>query len=373
MNLRRLVLSICAFTALSALLVVPVTRANAPGPAISQLTDDRAADVRPAWSPDNNTIAFQSNRNGPYDIYLMNADGTQQRALTKGTSDDRHPAWMPDGKTLLFDSAEGTTREIWSLNVADGSTKQLTRVGALANFPSPSPDGQRMTFFVFKDDTLDLWSARIDGSDAKPLTRGLASARENQCTFACHQAAWSKDGKMLAYAGGDHQTIWTMGSDGANPRQLIADAEHNHFPWFLADGRLGFITEHITSSSAWTDAWAYDFQSEQRVRLHEQMSLQGPMEWSNDNTKLVFHSPRGGNFDIYLIDLNAPGGMDALQGKPVPSDQMRTPVATSAPIPAPPARASDSNAASLIWAIPIGATLLLAIGILVWNFRRRPR
>ncbi|MBI4790832.1 MAG: hypothetical protein HY782_27700 [Chloroflexi bacterium] len=81
-------------------------------------------------------------------------------------------------------------------------------------------------------------------------------------------------------------------------------------------------------------------------------------------------APRRGNYDIYMIHLNAPGGMDALQGKPVPSGQIPTPTPTKAPNPAPPASASD-NAADLGWAIPIGATLLLAIGILVWSFRRR--
>jgi hypothetical protein len=37
-----------------------------------------------------------------------------------------------------------------------------------------------------------------------------------------------------------------------------------------------------------------------------------------DNSKLLFASPRAGRFDIYQIDLNVPGGLDALRGKPVP-------------------------------------------------------
>jgi dipeptidyl aminopeptidase/acylaminoacyl peptidase len=380
MKLRSIVALGAFLVVLSALLSVPVTRATAPEPAILQLTNDQGAELRPVWSPDNRRIAYQSNRDGPFHIFLVNVDGTNQRALTKGASDDRHPVWMPDGKAILFDSFDGAKREIWSVNVADGTLKQLTRLGALANFPSPSPDGQRMTFYVFKDDALDLWAARIDGTDAKPLTRALASAQENQCTFACHQAAWSKDGQILAYSGGDHETVWTMGSDGTNPQPVIADGEHNHFPWFLADGRLAFVTEHVTPSSAWTEAWAYNLQGNQRVLLQGQMALQGPMDWSNDNTQVVFHSPRAGNFDIYLINLNAPGGLDALQGKPVPTDQMRGPTAPNAPGGALPAsapettqgtRAQDGDLGILIWAVAIGAIGLSAVWLASWAFRRR--
>lgn len=172
---------------------------------------------------------------------------------------------------------------------------------------------------------MNLWTARLDGSDAKPLTRELASAYSNQCTFSCHPAAWSPDSRSRAYSDGNLAAIWMMRSDGSNPREIIAvNNENNHFPWFLADGRLGFITEHVEPSRAWTDAWVYDFKSQQRTLMQGSMSLQGPMAWSADNTKALFHSPRSGNFDIYMVDLNAPGGIDALQGTPVPSTQVQT-------------------------------------------------
>lgn len=97
----------------------------------------------------------------------------------------------------------------------------------------------------------------------------------------------------------------------------MVDDEDNHFPWFLPDGRLAFITEYVPPrySAAWTNAWAYDLQTGQRTLLQEFMGMQGPVEWSADLSKILFHSPRNGRFDIYLIDLNAPGGLAALQGK----------------------------------------------------------
>ena len=315
---RLLQLSLLGICAAFVLLLSPwsVFEIRAAPPPLIQLTNDPAIDVRPAWSPDNKLIAFQSNRgSSTYHVYVMNTDGSNVRALTKGPNDDRHPIWMPDGKALLFDSFDGKAAEIWMVTLADGSLKQLTHTGSNANFAAPSPNAQQMTYYIYDGQTLDLWTSKIDGSAPRQLTKQLASATNNQCTFACHNAAWSPDNATIAYSGGDHTSIWTMNADGSNTKKLISNEEHNHFPWYLPDGRLGYITEHVSPIASFTDAWAYDSKSSQAALLHEQMSPQGPFEWSNDGTKVLFHSPRAGNFDIYLIDLTAAGGVEALQGK----------------------------------------------------------
>ncbi len=289
--------------------------------AITQLTHDPTNALHPAWSPDNRSIAFESNRDGAFHIYAMNADGSHFRALTTGATDDRHPIWTPDGKSILYDSSDGIRQDIWIVNVADGSRKQLTHVDGLADFATLSPDSQQIVFYLYKDMTLNLWSARADGSDAKPLTLDLADARRKEPTMGWHQPAWSPDSQWLAYTGGDGQSIWMMRADGSDARAIIDDGETNHFPWFLSDGRLAFITEYVPPryGAAWTNAWVYDLKTGERTLMQEFMSMQEPVAWSADNTKLLFSSPRNGRFDIYLIDLNAPGGQDALRGTSVPA------------------------------------------------------
>ncbi len=343
------------------------TRSAPPSPAIIQLTNSGATDARPAWSPDNRLIAFQSNRgSAAFHIFVMDADGCHQRQLTQGSADDRHPSWMPDGTTILYDSSSDGKSDIWSVNVAAGSRKQITRVGAEASFASASPDGQHIAFYVYQNLTLDLWTARLDGSDAKPLTHGLASAANNQCTFACHQAAWSPDSQTIAYSAGELDTIWVIPSTGGNPNPLIANSEDNHFPWFTIDGKLGYITEHVSPYQSWTDAWVYDFQNGKASLLQEHISAQGPFEWSRDNSLVLFHSPRSGHFEIYMIDLSAPGGVEALRGTPVPAV-----LASGASIPAP--FVGDSSAAVLgadnrIVGLALGTLALAgAAGIVLWR------
>lgn len=369
---RAALIAVCA----SALVCVGHISASStagapPGPGIIQLTDDQSINVCPAWSPDNRMIAFQSNRESPnaYHIFVMNADGGNQRQLTKGERDDRHPVWMPDGKSILFDSDDGKVEEIWMVNVVDGSEKQITRLGAEANFAAPSPDGQRISFFLYKDQVLDLWTARIDGSDAKPLTKDLASAQNNQCTFACHQAAWSPDGQTLAYTQGDHDSVWTIHSDGNGAQSIVSNDGRNHFPWFMPDGRLGYIAEHISPVQSWTDAWLYDPSTgAQPTLMLGQMSPQGPFEWSTDYKKVLFHSPRSGTFQIYLVDLSVPEGIAALQGKSVPVEHAASPPNPNTAGASSPAPNFTNNGTVLGVAAALGLIAIAAVvGLTIWR------
>ncbi len=80
----------------------PVVVAPTPAPA-TRLTVHDASDSFPAWSPDGRRIAFESDRDGNDEIYVMNADGSGVTRLTDNDAIDRSPAWSPDGRRIAFD------------------------------------------------------------------------------------------------------------------------------------------------------------------------------------------------------------------------------------------------------------------------------
>ena len=80
---------------------------NADGSDLHRLTRSPGLDVRPAWSPDGTRIAFTSNRDGNYEIYVMNADGSDPRNVTSHPARDDHPAWHPDGRLLFVSDRDG--------------------------------------------------------------------------------------------------------------------------------------------------------------------------------------------------------------------------------------------------------------------------
>lgn len=289
--------------------------ALAAGP-ILQVTADGSSSVRPSWSPDGTRIAFQTSQDNAYKVYTMAADGSDRRLVSQGTVDDRHPTWSPDGVMLAIDTGTELKREIAIVDLATAARSQITNLGAFASFPAWSADGSRLSFYVYQKGTLDLWTVNKDGSNPLQMTQGLASENRSQCTFACHMAAWSPDGSRLAYADGAQTHVYTMRSDnGTDQLKMSVDdpTGRSHFPVYLNDGRLAYVTEHISPGQSWTDIWAVTPGSTQQPdALLQDVQVQGPFEFSPDGQKLLFSSPRNGNFDIYVATLDA-AGKDALK------------------------------------------------------------
>ena len=78
-------------------------------------------------SPDGKQIAFVSNRDGSGEIYVMEADRTQQRQLTHTSSFNIDPAWSPDGRRIVFSSARDGNPEIYVMNSDGSDQRRLTR------------------------------------------------------------------------------------------------------------------------------------------------------------------------------------------------------------------------------------------------------
>ena len=68
------------------------------------MTKDGGNDGWPTWAPDGGRIAFESDRSGNWDIWVMNPDGTGLTNLTQSPEDELYPAWSPDGKKIAFTS-----------------------------------------------------------------------------------------------------------------------------------------------------------------------------------------------------------------------------------------------------------------------------
>ena len=368
-QLDRLVL-VRAILVAASIVLLGGYAATAASP-IRQLTNTSATNVRPAWSPDGTRIAFQSNRDGPYHVFVMDADGSNVRQLTNGGTDDRHPAWSPDAKYIAVDSGDSQHREVWVIDVATKARTQLTRLGGIATFPSWSPDGKRIGFYVYQSGVMDVWLMGADGSETSRLTQDLASEKNQQCTFACHSVAWSPDGGRIALSDGEHARVLLMAAlaGSAAPTAISPEGERSHFPVFLEDGRLVYVTEHVSQEQSYTDLWTVGPDpGTAREALAEGVQAQGPFALRADGVELLFASPRDGNFEIYAVTLDE-AGKAALAERPQRASELVTgPVSPGAQ------QTADGPTLPEGWPFLLGlGGVALLMGVIELAVRRRRR
>jgi Tol biopolymer transport system component len=177
------------------------------GDALGMLTSE-TGDAYPSWSPDGRTVAFTD---GP-EVFLVNADGTGRRQLTNnvGFGYAQRPTWSPDGRTIAYGSYRGSGgQHIYAINVATGKETALTSGSTYDTNPVWSPDGSTILFTSTRDGTSGIFSMHPDGT-------GVAKAAT--LDVYADYAAWSPDGKRIAFYGNGE--IWVMNADGSGAHPL---------------------------------------------------------------------------------------------------------------------------------------------------------
>jgi len=167
----------------------------------------------PAWSPDGTQIAFHSNRDGNYEIYVMNADGSDVRRLTNNMVDDGQPSWSPDSSQIAFISARDGNLEIYVMDSSGEDVRRLTNDDAGDLYPSWSPDGSRIAFSTARDGGWEIYVMNADVGSVRRLTNNWADD---------WFPSWSPDSEQICFASSvdGNWEIYAVKADGSNLRRL---------------------------------------------------------------------------------------------------------------------------------------------------------
>ncbi len=244
----------------------------------------------------------------------MSAEGAEENArfvlnvahwLTPAPalSTELHPTWSPDGKEIAFDSDRDGSTDIWVMTLSTGEARRLTLSGAEDARPAWSPDGEWIAFHSDRDGDLNLYAIRPDGSGLRRLTSG-ANDESN--------ASWEPNSRRLVFEERlDEQTwqLFVVDADGRGKRSLLPRPGSYLTAAWLPEDRIAFSysppggnhdTEIVIQS---VDTEGRDLQA-----LLGGEPGNSNVDYSPVTGRLTFNSIRDGNWEIYTA---APGGGDA--------------------------------------------------------------
>jgi TolB protein len=234
-------------------------------------------------------IAFASHRDGNWEIYVMDADGTHQTRLTTRPEQDRFPLWSPDRSKLAFGSQVGSFWELWVMNADGTNARAVASHIAAKGGRAWSPDGSRVALSATVDGDLEILSVRMDGTAPLNLTKAAGEDRD---------PTWSPDGRFIAFSStrGGQAAVYIMRADGSDVRRLTTDTTANEAPSFAPDGSaIAFVTNRDSVGDVYIVRPDGTQLRRLTVNAHATRDL---LRWSPDASHIAFQAAHGVNYDL---------------------------------------------------------------------------
>ncbi|MEO1289320.1 MAG: hypothetical protein AAFV93_16280 [Chloroflexota bacterium] len=215
----------------------------------TQLTQSPFADnMYPIASPNGNWIAFQSNREGNFEIYIVNRGGGQLQRLTFNDVTDRLPAWSPDGEWVLYSSeVEEGIFEIRRVRIDDRTDEALISNGLYNGHARYSPDGRYIVYTTGANrQDAGTWEiALLDTTTGSTTLLSNNDVRDASPVF-------SPDGTQILYITYNLENqssgVAVMDIDGDN-KQIIFDSDGSEWAAsYSPDGQFIIFTSNATGS-----------------------------------------------------------------------------------------------------------------------------
>jgi Tol biopolymer transport system component len=223
-----------------------IYQVRAPGPlALVPVLTDSANNIQAVLSPDRTRVAFSSNRNGNFDIYLVDPNGQRLRRLTSSPSNEGEPTWTPDGNRIVYTTTSGTVTQISIMSSEGGESRPLTTASGGNHSPSISADGRTIAFVSARDGNHAIYTMSFDGANQRRLTR--SSARETNPRF-------SRNGDLfyvMERGGGSRGSkVMRMAAGSGNLSQVVQTEEPITALAVSRDGdRLAYVVARTRDGS----------------------------------------------------------------------------------------------------------------------------
>jgi Tol biopolymer transport system component len=205
----------------------------------TKITFSPGLDQFPSLSPDGNSIAYSSDQNGSFEIYMKQlTPGAGEIQLTSDKQENSEPAWSPDGQRIAFYSKG--RKGIWVMPALGGSAKQLTEFGSC---PAWSRDGSMIAFQsgapadIAASNSLPpstIWVIPSQGGTPRQITKqGTPQGGHGN-------SSWSPDGKRIVFDARDFvgSSVWSVSVGGGELKKITTNGAR---PIYAPDGQYVYV------------------------------------------------------------------------------------------------------------------------------------
>lgn len=238
---------------------------QADGSDLTQITDHPKVDADPDWSADGSKIAFRSRRDGSSDIFVMGSDGSSPINLIKDPADSLDdefaPRWNPDGETFSL-----------------YTDRFLPRGNCISGF-------HQIAMLQFREGEymIDLFDT-IAGEQ--------------------YSSTWSPDGRHLIFSSacrlpGFQLHIYDT-ETGETQKLTEEPISHTHPAWSHNGQYLAF-TKNIDNNN---EIFILNLSTHEQIQVTHNPAKDTMPTWSPDDSQIAFVSDRDGNDEIYIVDIN---------------------------------------------------------------------
>ena len=249
-------------------------------------------------------IAYSRLTDGYWQIWVVEANGENKKQITFSQEDKRDPGWTEDGKKIAFRT---NNSELFTIDL-DGSHQEriLEKYGVIAS-PTFSKKTNEIVFVRFDPrltDVSDIWKSDGEGKNVVLLTK------DNKPKF---QPCFSPDGGKIVFVKADDDRknyhLWLMSasrgqSDGQNAAQITQGKGFDTLPDFSPDGETIAFTSNRGGDF---DIYTVDLGTKKVAQLTNNSSLDTSSSFSPDGERIVFVSNRSGNQQIWLVNKDGSG------------------------------------------------------------------
>ena len=240
----------------------------------------------------NGRIAFVSDRDGNFEIYTMNPDGSEQTRLTTSEGIERNPSWSPEGRRIAYD------RHSYIYVLADDGSYDVRIDNCFYDSqPSWSPDGTRHVLYRQFGKTPYLLTRDVDGTDEDRLegpavTIGAPEWSPDGISIALENQVFGIDDK--SYSG-----IWVMDADGSNAHEVTDSTNNDQDPsWHPSSERIVFASDR----DGQLEIYSIGVDGNDLVRLTNNQASDFDPAWSPDGTEIAFISNRSGGHEVWVMN-----------------------------------------------------------------------